>query len=158
MPHSMTLPLVAGLAVIGAATGVSLGRSAIAEINPAYFGDPETAFHADLSPYRGPDWAQVQAAEYQQQASPEGLGTGCVGCTRMAAVYLPDPVGWSDGQEDGRAASAAYADAAPPPAEVAPRDPELERIERYASYRVAEEVPAQEEAEGEAMLVAAATE
>ena len=41
MPATTTLPIMAGLSILGAALGVSLGRSAIAEINPAYFSEPE---------------------------------------------------------------------------------------------------------------------
>jgi hypothetical protein len=137
MPHSLTLPLVAGLAIIGTAVGVSLGRSAVNEINPAYFTDPQVPFHADLSPYRTPDWAQVQSAEYQRDTIPEGLGTGCIGCTAAPALYLPDPQGWSDGLDDGRSASAAYAiEPEPAPTDPVPRDAELERIDLYASYPV----------------------
>ena len=57
MPVSTTLPIMAGLSILGAALGVTLGHSAIAEINPAYFNEAEDSFHADLVPYRSPDWA-----------------------------------------------------------------------------------------------------
>jgi hypothetical protein len=157
MPQSMTLPLVAGLAIVGAAGGVSLGRSAIAEINPAYFTDPEVPFHADLSPYRSPDWAQVQAAEYQQEIVPEGLGSGCVGCVPLPAVYLPEQGTWSGGYEEPPVVRiAGYKEASAAGAEPLPRDPEVERIERYASYPITEE-PAGEGGV-EPMLALAGTE
>jgi hypothetical protein len=167
MPQSLTLPLVAGLAIIGAAAGVNLGRSAIAEINPAYFTDPDIQFHADLSPYRGPDWAQVQAAEYRQEAPPEGLGSGCIGCRGVPAVYLAEGPALAAGGGAWTAASALTeeAPAAVPPA---PRDPDLDRVERYASYPLtareaeqmaAERAPAEpSEAEDEILVELASTE
>ena len=162
MPASTTLPIVAGLALIGSALGVSLGRSAIAEINPAYFTDPEGPFHADLVPNRGTDWAQVQALEYQQASAADGLGTGCVGCRAFPAEYFPrhDPA--VDGYQDGWAASARAPAAAPAEVyveEEAEPDPGRADIVRYASYRVSEDeeelLPADE---GAAEDVAASTE
>ena len=38
------------LAIAGSVGGVYLGRSAISEINPAYYDEPEPRFHADLVP------------------------------------------------------------------------------------------------------------
>jgi len=148
MGYPMTLPTMAALSIAGAALGVHLGHSAIAQINPAYFAEPEPRFHADLAPNRSPDWAQVQVAEYQDAGLIEGLGTGCVGCRAYPEEYRPvaDPA--IDGREDGWAASAQYVAAAPveSPAEPAP-DPEREAVMRYASYPVAaggekEEAPA----------------
>jgi len=141
MPASTTLPIVACLALIGSALGVSLGRSAIAEINPAYFTDPEVPFHADLVPNRGTDWAQVQALEYQQASAADGLGTGCVGCRAFPAEYVPQHEPAVDGYQDGWAASARVAPAAPEAwaEEEAEPDPGRADIVRYASYRVSED-------------------
>jgi hypothetical protein len=147
MPATTTLPIMAGLAILGAAAGINLGRSAVSEINPAYFSEPEESFHADLSPYRGPDWAQVQAAEYtaaQQPVVVGDLGSGCIGCRDYPVEYVPrhDPA--VDGSQDGYAASAAQ------PAQIvivetpAAPDPARERIAQYASYPVSsDEKPAQ---------------
>lgn len=145
MPATTTLPIMAGLSILGAALGVNLGRSAIAEINPSYFSDPEDGFHSDLVPYRSPDWAQVQAAEYraaQQPVAVGDLGSGCIGCRDYPVEYVPrhDPA--VDGYQDGYAASAAQ------PAQIVivettPHDPARERIQAYASYPVSsEEKPA----------------
>lgn len=142
MPATTTLPTLAGLAILGAALGVSLGQSAISEINPAYFSDPEDSFHSDLVPYRSPDWAQVQAAGYpaaQQPVLVGELGSGCIGCRDYPVHYVPvhDPA--VDGYGDGYAASA------PEPAQIvivetpAAADPARERIQAYASYPVSEE-------------------
>jgi hypothetical protein len=140
MPATTTLPLMAGLSILAAAAGVNLGRSAIAEINPAYFTEPEESFHADLSAYRSPDWAQVQQAEYRAAQQPvivTDLGTGCVGCRDYPVEYYPQHDPAADGYQDGYAASA------PQPAQVvivevpaAAPDPARERIQRYASYPV----------------------
>ena len=149
MPATTTLPILAGLAIAGSALGISLGQSAVSEINPAYFNEAEDSFHSDLVPYRSPDWAQVHAAEYraaQQQPVLVGdLGSGCIGCRDYPVEYVPrhDPA--VDGYEDGYAASAA----APQPAQIiivetpAP-DPARERIQAYASYPVSsDEKPAE---------------
>lgn len=147
MPAATTLPIMAGLSILATALGVSLGKSAISEINPAYFSDPEDSFHSDLVPYRSPDWAQVQAAEYRAAQQPVlvgDLGSGCIGCRDHPVEYVPrhDPA--VDGYADGHAASA------PQPARIVivetpvAADSARERIQRYSSYPVSsEERPAE---------------
>ena len=147
MPATTTLPILAGLSILGAAIGVNLGQSAIGEINPAYFSDADDSFHSDLVPYRSPDWAQVQAAEYRAAQQPVlvgDLGSGCIGCRDYPVEYVPrhDPA--VDGYQDGYAASA------PQPAQIvivetpAASDPDRERIALYSSYPVSsEERPAE---------------
>jgi hypothetical protein len=147
MPATTTLPIMAGLAILGAAAGVNLGRSAISEINPAYFSEPEESFHADLAPYRSPDWAQVQASEYRAAQQPVlvgDLGSGCIGCRDYPVEYVPRHDSAVDGYSDGYAASA------PQPAQIvivetpAAPDPARERIQAYASYPVSsDEKPAE---------------
>ena len=144
MAYSLTLPVIAGLSLIGAASGVFLGRSAVAEINPAYFREPQAKFHADLVPYRSPDWAQVQAGEFQQAALVTGWGDGCIGCRAYPVDYVPlhDPA--VDGYQDGWSASGT--EAATATEEVADEpapDAEQERIVRYASYPVTSEEAAE---------------
>jgi hypothetical protein len=141
MAQAMTLPIVAGLSILGTAFGVHLGRSAVAEINPAYFSEPETRFHADLVPYRAPDWAQVQVTEYQDAALAQGLGTGCVGCREYPEEYFPAHDSAVDGYEDGGAASIQYAatETYQGEPEAADPDPEWEQVVRYASYPVSAE-------------------
>jgi hypothetical protein len=149
MPHSLTLSMMAGLSLFAAAGGVYLGRSAVAEINPAYFSEPQTKFHADLVPNRSADWAQVQVGEYQQAALVTGLGEGCIGCRDYPVDYLPvhDPA--VDGYQDGWAASTGFAaESDELPAEEA-QDPERERIVRYASYPLTREEAAAEAAPSE---------
>ena len=138
MAYPKTLPLIAGLSIVGAAGGVWLGRSAIAEIDPAYYSSPADRFHADQVPYRSPEWAQVQAADYQQQGLVEGLGTGCMGCGAQSGdiVYAaPAVAGYGDAWTAG---AAAQAEPVAPAAAPAP-DPDLERVLRYASYAVSSE-------------------
>lgn len=142
MPASTTLPVMAGLSILGAALGVNLGRSAISEINPSYYSEPETRFHGDLSANQSPDWAQGQA-QYVSGSRPVlvgDLGSGCIGCRDYPVEYVPvhDPA--VDGYQDGYAASAP----APAPAQIvivetpAP-DPARERLQRYASFPVSAE-------------------
>jgi hypothetical protein len=142
MAHPLTLPTVAGLALLGSATGIYLGNSAISQINPAYYSEPETRFHSDLTPYRSPDWAQVQVTEYGDAGLIEGLGTGCIGCRAYPEEYIPrhDPAidgATMDGTQDGWSASTGVS-----PAEVqaavaeAPIEPEWQQVQRYAAYQV----------------------
>jgi hypothetical protein len=139
MPATTTLPVLAGLSILGAALGINLGRSAISEINPAYFNEPEESFHADLSPYRSPEWAQAEAARYQPAQQPVvvgELGSGCIGCRDYPVEYYPKHDPAVDGYQDGSAASA------PQPAQVvivetpAAPDPARDRIQLYSSYPV----------------------
>jgi hypothetical protein len=152
MPVSTTLPVMAGLSILGAALGITVGKSAIAEINPAYFNEAEDDFHADLVPYRGSDWAQVQQAEYraaQQPVRVGELGSGCVGCSDYPVAYVPrhDPA--VDLYADGELLRA------PEPtvvtvAAAAPSDPDRELIQLYASYPVSSDEKPVEVAEAPA--------
>ena len=153
MDKKTKAPVMAGLAILGTALGVQLGQSAIAEIDPVHFSDPEPRFHADLVPHARGDWAQVQVAEYHQAAGTAGYGDGCIRCPEYPVEYVPEPHPAFDGFEDGWSASAAVAE----PVEVVfaeASNPDWERVERYASFpvnarqaRLAEEEPAAEEAE-----------
>jgi hypothetical protein len=135
MAYATTLPVLAGLSLLGAAVGVHLGRSAIAEINPAYFSSPETRFHADLAPHRSSDWAQVQAAEYEAAQQVDGLGDGCVNCRDYPEEYYPRHEPAADGYADGWSASAAAEPVEVVFVETAP-DPAWQQVERYAGYAV----------------------
>ncbi|HEU0100316.1 MAG TPA: hypothetical protein VFQ67_16275 [Allosphingosinicella sp.] len=141
MPVPTTLPIMAGLSILGAALGVTLGKSAISEINPLYFNEAEDEFHADLVPYRSPDWAQVHQAEYRAAQQPVivgELGGGCIGCRTYPVEYAPrhDPA--VDRYAEGELLRA------PEPtvvtvAQASAPDPARERIQAYASYPVSSE-------------------
>jgi hypothetical protein len=135
-----TIPLLTGLAVVGIVGGMSLGKAAISDINPAYFSDPPSRFHADQTP-QGPGLGLQQVA-LQDAPTATGLGTGCFGCSARTEYYAAPAIvtythSWSaDAQR--AAAPEAYA-----PAEAAPApDPEIERVVRYASYPLTAEEPA----------------
>ena len=135
MSARVTLPILALLAVAGAGGGVWLGHSAIAEVDPAYFRDGEVSFHADRVPNRSPDWAQVQAHEYVEASTIQGLGDGCFDCG-VPPIQLhsaPAPtvyeVRWSDGGD-------AAAEAVPAVLVEEEPDPELERVVLYSSYPI----------------------
>lgn len=134
MDYKTKVPVVAGLAILGTALGVQLGTSAIAEINPAHFSDPEPRFHADLVPHARGDWAQVQVAEYHRAGASDGYGEGCIRCPEYPVEYVPQPHPAFDGFEDDWSASASVAEPVAVFAE-AP-DPDRERLERYASFPV----------------------
>ena len=145
MAHYLTWPAIAGLAIVGAAGGVTLGRSAVAEINPSYFGQAESDFYSDLVPNRTPpggaDWNAVQQAEYANAGVAQGLGTGCIRCREYPVEYVPVPdpsvAYMSDGWQSGLRTED-YAEAAedePAYAEAAP-DPRLVQVQRYSTYRV----------------------
>lgn len=160
MPVSTTLPVMAGLSILGAALGITLGKAAVAEINPAYFNEAEDDFHADLIPYRSADGAQVYQAEYRAAQQPVlvgDLGSGCVGCRTYPVEYIPQHDPAVDRYvEDGLLR-------APEPtlvtvAETAPEpDPDRERIQRYASYPVSSDEKPVEVAEAPVEEVAAPT-
>ena len=152
MPVSTTLPIMAGLSILGAALGVTLGKSAIAEINPLYFNEAEDDFHADLVPSRSPDWARIHQTEYRAAQQPVivgELGSGCVGCRTYPVEYVPrhDPAVdlYAEG-ELPRAPEPMVAAAVQAPAP----DPALERIQAYASYPVSGEEKPVEVAEAPA--------
>jgi hypothetical protein len=160
MPVSTTLPIMAGLSILGAVLGITLGRSAVAEINPAYFNAAEDDFHADLAPYRSPDWAQVQQTEYrsvQQPVTVGELGSGCVGCRTYPVEYVPRPDPAVDQYAEGGLIRApeptlvTVTETAPAP------DPDRERIQRYASYPVSGDAQPVEMAEVPVEEVAAPT-
>jgi hypothetical protein len=161
MAHPLTLPTLAVLAVAGSVTGVYLGRSAIAEINPAYYNEPETRFHADLVPQRAsfdPPSA-YQADGLSQAELDQALGSGCVGCRTYPEEYYPVHESSVDKYQPG------YAEMidtpAPQPAAYTsePEDPEraadFATVERYANYRVSEG-PAREQTSGPVVELAAA--
>ena len=161
MPQPLTLATLSVLAAAGSVTGVYLGRSAIAEINPAYYDEPETRFHADMVP-NPPDFdAPVTRAGYLTQAERQrALGSGCVGCRTYPEEYYPVHDSSVDKYQPGYAEMEEAA--APQPAVYAP-DPQEEAraadfaaVERYASYRVVEEAATEPVAAAEVELASAA--
>jgi hypothetical protein len=166
-----TLPTVAGLALVGTATGIWLGGEAVGEINPFFFSERETSFVSDRMPYRSPDWAGVQIGEYQQQGLLDGIDRGPM----PGPVYASPPVAsygqsWAAATEqETRSVRVAIASQAPvrvwtarepalaeepgwveherlqPEPEAAERERAWRRVERYASYRVADQ-PVEDEA------------
>ena len=148
MPGKTTLPLLAGLSALGAATGVWLGGEAIGDIDPFFFTPRQESFVADRIAYRSPDWAQVQIGEYRQDAAFDGVGQGpmpgAVYASPAVASYGQD---WAAQAESAAEPVRTWADA--PPSEPERIDPERERIVRYASYPVTSEEAETELAEAE---------
>jgi hypothetical protein len=139
VPHSLVLPLVAGLSLAGAAVGVQLGHSAISEIDPTLFSEPEESFHAGLAANQSPNWAQVQQAEYAQPevvAQPE-VPAACIGCVTWPIELGPRPstVVTAAYRTSSRER---YAETETVPSVVVDDVPDAtrERIARYSSYKV----------------------
>ncbi len=159
MPVPTTLPIMAGLSILGAALGITLGRSAVAEINPAYFNEAEDDFHANLVPYRSPDWARVQQAEYRTAQQPVivgELGSGCIGCRTYPVEYVPRYEPAVDLDSEGELLQA------PEPtvvtvAQASAPNPDRERIQLYSNYPVSSEERPVEAAEAPAEEAAAPT-
>lgn len=138
MARARDLPILGGLALIGAGAGLHLGWSAIGEINPVYFSraHPASSFHGDLGPNRSYDSGpQMPSIE---QAGTRAPGTGCVGCRPYPEEYrpVPDPAIeqlYAPARE--RAASISVELAAyghEPPEQAARRKADLERVELYS--------------------------
>jgi len=151
MPHPLTLSTAGAIALVGIFTGVQLGRSAIAEIDPIYYSERPTRFHADLVPNPPSDSPpNITLAQADQNAA---LGTGCVGCRTYPEEYYPIHDASIDRYSSGYARDA---DAAPALAvlETEEPDPEairlrddMERVERYARGGEPQAVYASAEAE-----------
>ena len=79
------------LAIAGSVGGVYLGRSAISEINPAYYDEPEPRFHADLVP--NPPGFEAPPVHEAGYLSPfdtyAALGSGCVNCRAYPEDLYP---------------------------------------------------------------------
>lgn len=162
MAHPLTLPTAGLLALAGIGAGIHLGHSAIAEIDPMYFSEPPTRFHADLSANRPIDSAPPAALSQTEDLA---LGTGCIGCRTFPEEYFPIHDASLDRDLSGFASEADS-----PQQEVAEEQPDpeaarlreaIQRVEIYArgsseaagvSYASAEAAPASD-AQGEGVLV-----
>ena len=122
MAHPLTLPTVGLLALAGIGAGIHLGHSAIAEINPMYFSQPATRFHADLSANRPLDPA---APALLTQAKDPALGTDCIGCRTFPEEYYPIHEASLDRYSSGFASSG---DAPQPELAEEQPDPEAARL------------------------------
>lgn len=86
MAHPLTISTAGVLALLGVGAGVHLGRSAIAEINPIYYSEAPTRFHADLSPYRSTGSAPSISLA---QGGDAPIAGDCVGCRTYPEEYYP---------------------------------------------------------------------
>lgn len=139
MPLPTTLPIAAALAIAGTIAGIQLGRSAIAEIDPAHFGAPESArFFADLVPggYRA---SQAEYARYNDFWADESAIPAQPDCFECG--HYAEPAEFSAEADYSSVDIGAYAQAAalPPPAPAEERYLMPEEIELYASFPVTRE-------------------
>jgi hypothetical protein len=138
MAHSLTLPTIGVLAIGGAALGMHLGNISIAEINPIYFQEAPTRFHADLAAYQSPG-----STGYNLRTAAAPADMSCVGCRTYPEEYFPRRDSAIDEMLEERPVQRApvvlaSAEAAEPAAP-AERDPALDRLERYARFAVVAE-------------------
>jgi hypothetical protein len=142
MPRTASLVAAGALSVVGAVIGTGLGRATIAEVNPAYYRNPDSAFYADLVPNARPsdDWEKLQAQEYQAAAQGPPPAA-CANCTwPIDPTPRQDPV---IARYDERAT--------PPPAPRVraraeapieatvieqPAEPDWAAVQRYSAYSV----------------------
>jgi hypothetical protein len=135
MPQSIALSSLALLAAGGAMGGVYLGRSAVAEIDPAHYASTAPSkFYAELVP------GGYTPGEARPLGEPgaEGFGDGCVNCRTYPVEYVPQ----HDGSVD--AVQSAYPDpgSSQIDAMLAAVDRQIAEInrgaavQRYASYPV----------------------
>ena len=143
MAYSTTVPILSGLAILAAVTGVTLGRSAASEINPIHFKPASNTFYADLVPYRpsGSFDPQTSGGDYFQAETAYSAEPGCAACDQHSVGYEPYRESKIDGIEDGWSESAASeprlaaAESVPEPAPA-----NRQWIERYTTYTIVEEV------------------
>lgn len=150
MSNPITLSTMAGLAIAGAGLGLYLGNSAVSEIDPVHYSSPfsSSAFHADLAANRPDLDSAPRLTETAGFAS--GLGSGCVGCRTYPEEYHPIYEPAVDAYDSSYAAGSSPTAFRTDPAEIvlaeadervaeAPSRIEIERIVRYAHYRVSED-------------------
>jgi len=151
VPNTLTLSALGALSIAGAALGWQLGHASVAEINPAYFKERETSFHAALAANAPQGWDQVQRQEFSQGEDPI---TSCIGCVNgplpdYPVAYVPgrDPyietaavTRWPAQERQARVAPEAQEQAAvAEPVQEAKTDPARDRIVRYGSYPVTQD-------------------
>ncbi len=142
MPQPTTLAILAGLSIVGAAVGVTVGRATTDQINPSNFKDSDSSFYSDLAPDAPrADWAQVQAQEYQKAAQATAP-QGCTDCAWPVAPVPPqDPTVARYDQPTIAAVPRARVEtpvrvAAIQPAPQPEQKPDWNQVERYTQYPV----------------------
>lgn len=157
MAYSTTVPILAGLTILGSMTGVSIGRSTIAQINPVYFQPPSSHFYSELTPNRGPADQQpdLGGTDYVQADYAYSAAPGCGACMDYPVDYKPRHDKAVDVIEDSRSASASSEPVLASETEWRePAPANRDWVDRYTDYQVAaapvepapEEVPVQPEA------------
>lgn len=141
MAYPVALPAMAALSIAGAAIGVQLGRSAIAEINPVYFHSPEPArFFADLTPktYRLGTSAWSDSTDHWFNEINVSGRSACLDCSRN--FVEPDSVEAALPEWDE---SAVPSDRPEADVDAEVEDPDrglrASQIERYAAFPVTAE-------------------
>lgn len=137
MAHPMTLPTLAGLAILAVAAGVQLGLGAAAQMEAARPEPAPTRSYARFTPHRGFDGAQSGVYDRWDEPAPMEIGMAdlgpCRGCRDFAfsdpveSVGDMDPAVQEDIVDDDQAVPGL------------PPVPAVDDIERYARYPVSSE-------------------
>lgn len=133
MAHPITLPTVAALALAGMGFGVYLGKSAVAEINPAHFSAfSGSSFYSDLVP-NPPD--RDAASELRDASFTADYAMKCVGCRTYREDNAPVFAAEFDDYEPYEADFADYGPAyvAPPADIIEDVDREIAEVARQAA-------------------------
>lgn len=153
MPSPMSALTLACLSLVGAGAGVFLGRDAVGEINPIYFSERATSWHADLAANQPPAWETIPASSVTDAELGIGLGSGCVGCREYPEEYYP--------RHDESVDYDNWSGSASAPAEVMPAsignfepvdDPDRRAIEAYSTYPVSAAQEAADFADASAVM------
>lgn len=144
MGRAATFSILGGLTLVGAAAGLHLGRSAVSDIDPVYYGDiDDPRFQSELVPNRSGKSAPPSSSP--AELTPVAI-TSCIGCRAYPEEYRPQRDADIDAQLNDLPASLGY-DAVQAAADTVPvaeaPDPEREAVIRYASWPV-ETVPVAE--------------
>ena len=139
MAFPTTLPVTAALAIAGTIAGVQLGRSAIAEIDPAHFEHAESGrFFADLVPggYRPSKAEYVRYNDFWADQNSIPAAPGCDRCGQYV-----EPAEFSAEADYPSVEIGAYAQTAalPPPVFGGRADLMPEDIQRYADFPITSE-------------------
>lgn len=125
MPHHSTFTALALLAAGGTFSGVWLGKSAVAEIDPVHYSTAvPSRFYSDMVPGAG-----GANSDARSTADFAGLGDGCVNCRTYPEEYVPQHDGSADAYQ------AAYPAVEPIPVDplIAEVDRQIEQMQRSAA-------------------------
>jgi hypothetical protein len=146
MAYTTRVPVIAGLAILGGLTGVGIGRSTIAQVNPIHYQSASSHFYADLAPNHGSTTqAEPASTDYLQADYAYSASTNCPECGQYPVDSKPvhdrsvdAPIAsWSASPPPEKVTAMVQPESEDPLAEPPPANRQW--IERYTTYSVAAE-------------------